>query len=159
MCGTASDTGGSGLAAVEVRIQRQSDSHYWNGTSWQTGAVWLPATGTSPWSRGFTPGDDQYTLSSRATDAAGNVESTDTATFTVDITAPATALDRREQSGLALEREQPEADRLRGVGLDGPPLPIGRLHGIVMAAGPAVDLRRSGHSAPPCGTTGRTSSR
>ena len=157
-CGTASDTGGSGLAAVEVRIQRQSDSQYWNGTSWQAGVEWLPATGTSPWSRGFTPGDDQYTLSSRATDAAGNVESTDTATFTVDITAPARP---------SIDESNPESPsnvnnpKLIGSAEAGSTVRLyrsGDCTGSVMAAGPAVAFADP-DSAPPWRTAGRTSSR
>ncbi len=54
--------GGAGLATVEVRIQRQSDDQYWNGTSWQAGESYgcrppahrrgpapsLPATTSTP---------------------------------------------------------------------------------------------------------------
>ena len=146
-CGTASDTGGSGLAAVEVRIQRQSDSQYWNGTSWQAGAAWLPATGTSPWSRGFTPGDDQYTLSSRATDAAGNVESTDTATFTVDITAPTRpSIDESNPASPSTVNNP----KLIGSAETGSTVRLyqsGDCTGSVMAAGPAVAFADPGLSA------------
>jgi uncharacterized delta-60 repeat protein len=88
ICGSASD--GTGSVAVEVSIQR-SDGKYWTGATWEPGdAVWLFADGGSSWSMVFLPDEDTYTVSSRATDAAGNVEtSPSSVTFTLDDTAPA----------------------------------------------------------------------
>ena len=71
-----------------MRIRRASDGRYWNGASWQDGETWNMASGTGSWAYGFVPADDTYTLSSRATDNDGYVESTATVTFTVDTTPP-----------------------------------------------------------------------
>ena len=88
VCGTSSDS--VGLAKVEARIQRDSDSMYWNGLSWQLGEIWLMATGTGSWSFGFDPASGAYTLSARATDTAGNTDLTSAIhSFTVDSEAPA----------------------------------------------------------------------
>jgi|GEM_PF-1068273 len=77
--GTASDGSGSGVAGVEVRIQRTSDSWYWNGSNWQSGETWVAAVGTAGWTytwdwTGYT--DDQsttYTITARATDGVALV--------------------------------------------------------------------------------------
>ena len=93
VCGTAADTGGSGVTNVEVRIQRGSDGNYWNGSAWQPGEVWNLATGTSDWKRAFSPEEGSYILSSRATDLEGNVGSAASVNFTIDNTPPDTAID------------------------------------------------------------------
>ncbi len=74
--GTASDNL-SDVAWVDITIRRQSDGLYWNGSAWGAGEIWLRATGAANWSYAFTPGDGQtYSLQSRATDRADNVETT-----------------------------------------------------------------------------------
>lgn len=93
ICGTASDTGGSGLQKVEVSIRRGSGD-YWSGSSFSSvSQVWNIASGTSSWVYGFSaagfPADGSYTVSSRATDNALNLQSpVTTQTFTIDTTAP-----------------------------------------------------------------------
>jgi hypothetical protein len=93
ICGTASDTGGSNLQKVEVSIRRGS-ANYWNGSAFSSASqVWNVASGTSSWIYVFPaanfPADGSYTVSSRATDNALNVESpVSTRTFTIDTTAP-----------------------------------------------------------------------
>jgi hypothetical protein len=74
--GTASDTG-SGIQRVEI--------------STDGGSTWNLATGTNSWSYIWTiPADGTYTIKSRATDAAGNVETPGAGIqVTVDKTAPA----------------------------------------------------------------------
>ncbi len=77
--GTASDTGGSNVGAVLIRITRDSDNAYWNGSGWNTTVItWIMATGTTAWtcdSSGVAwVSDEQYTLESRATDNVGNWE-------------------------------------------------------------------------------------
>ncbi|MHB0975834.1 MAG: OmpL47-type beta-barrel domain-containing protein [Candidatus Aquicultorales bacterium] len=76
--GTAAD-GVSGVALVEVSI---------NGGAWQA------ATGTTSWSYTWTIGaDGSYTIRSRATDVAGNVQTPGPGvTVTVDNSAPTTTL-------------------------------------------------------------------
>lgn len=85
VCGSANGTG-SGVLQVEVRIQRQSDSKIWNGSDWTSNDTWLVATGKETWSYALAASNltdgETYTVSARATDAAGNVESTSSATFT-----------------------------------------------------------------------------
>jgi Tol biopolymer transport system component len=90
ICGTAADAGGSGVSSVDVRIRRSSDATYWNGSEWVAESTWNPASGTATWSYGFEAEEDTYTVNSRATDAADNVESTDTVTFTIDDPDPVT---------------------------------------------------------------------
>ena len=93
LCGTASDTGGSGLQKVEISV-RQGSGNYWNGSAFASASeVWNLASGTSSWMYGFGassfPADGAYTVSSRATDNALNVQSpVTTQSFTLDTTAP-----------------------------------------------------------------------
>ncbi|KAF0220763.1 MAG: hypothetical protein FD174_1087 [Geobacteraceae bacterium] len=79
--GTASDTGGSGLQKVDVSVD--------GGTTWQT------AVGTTSWSfvwslpNAFEP----HTITTRATDKAGNVESAPPdVTVTVDNIPPTSSI-------------------------------------------------------------------
>ncbi len=97
--GTAVDTGGSGVSAVAVSIQRSGDNWYWNaaGSTWAAGQTWNPASTANAWadwtmSWAFSPagqnGSPTYTLIARAID---NVANTTTATrtgITVDNTPP-----------------------------------------------------------------------
>ena len=97
--GTASDAGGAGLDKVEVSIKRVSDDQYWNGTAFADGTEnWRLAAGTAGWSLAFAagnfPADGNYTVRARATDLATNVQGTPASqTFTIDNTAPNTAID------------------------------------------------------------------
>ncbi|MEX2032282.1 MAG: hypothetical protein WEA81_05390, partial [Dehalococcoidia bacterium] len=92
ICGGAADQR-SGVGAVQVSLQRASDDNFWDGASWGGTEVLLSPAGLNPWTLEFTPGEDTYTVSSRATDIAGNVESPASVTFTIDDTAPQTAID------------------------------------------------------------------
>ena len=82
-----------------MKIQRNSDSNYWNGTgsTWQTDEVWFDAaTGLSgwnnvAWSASSLPSwsDVVYSLDARAYDDVGNVDPTPAQeSFTYDVTAP-----------------------------------------------------------------------
>ena len=80
----------SGVVTVEVALQDEG-GRFWNGTSWQDAATWLPATGTTSWT--FTDPlptwtDGLYTVQARATDDAGWTTVADRTTFRVDTTAP-----------------------------------------------------------------------
>ena len=99
LCGTAADTGGSGLSKVEVRIQRSSDNYYWNGATWQVEQVWNLATGTATWSYSFDPDSGTYTVSSRATDVANNVSSPTSVTFSVDEASPTASISFPQNGG------------------------------------------------------------
>jgi len=113
MAGTAFDisVNGSGVSTVQVRIGRFSDGEYLNplnglfeapggtGSNFPLSATVTP--GVLPnytWSQSGTLlagyfGDDKYHVESRATDNAGNFESTySTITFTVDSTPPTTTI-------------------------------------------------------------------
>src|SRR5439155_19405309 len=53
-CGTAADTGGSGVSKVEVAFQQQSTGKYWDGSGFgTTPQTWFTATGTTSWSYPF----------------------------------------------------------------------------------------------------------
>jgi parallel beta-helix repeat protein len=87
LCGTASDSGGSGVASVQVSIERDSDGRYWNGTSFAgSSQAYLDATGTGAWSYPLPASalDDHvsYTVDVRSTDNAGNTSAASTLTFT-----------------------------------------------------------------------------
>jgi hypothetical protein len=88
--GTASDSGGSGLAAVSVSIQ-SANGNYWTGGAWQAASTWIAATGTGSWNAGVGTltgdGDGTYTITSDATDGSGNT-GTATRSFVYDSTAP-----------------------------------------------------------------------
>ena len=77
----------SGVALVEICIKQASSSKYWDGIGFDNLTKTFVADATSDgwahWSYYFgTPAEGQYTIHSRATDKAGNVEaSLDTATF------------------------------------------------------------------------------
>ena len=93
ICGTAADTGGSGLQKVELSVRRGS-GNYWNGSSFSSATpVWSTASGTSAWTYAFAasnfPADDTYTVAARATDNASNVQSpVSSQSFAIDTTPP-----------------------------------------------------------------------
>ncbi|MBN1179877.1 MAG: fibronectin type III domain-containing protein [Anaerolineae bacterium] len=73
--GTAS--GGSGVAAVEVSLCRQSDGLCWDGAGWISATTWLSATGTTAWSYTLPAlAEGEYTVQARARDAEGYVDPT-----------------------------------------------------------------------------------
>lgn len=90
--GTASDNS-SGVAAVQVSLQRQSDNRYWSGIAWVVPSTWVTATGTSSWYLPFTPSvESVYTLTSRAVDVCGNVQTEPAkSVFVYDVTPPQAA--------------------------------------------------------------------
>ena len=76
--GTSSDLG-SGVAYVDIQVQ-QRNGPYWNGTAWVGTLTWLPVDGSDNWRYALdldalTDGAT-YDVRSRATDNAGNVETT-----------------------------------------------------------------------------------
>lgn len=92
LCGTASEPQGN-LDRVEVSIQRQSTSLFWNGTGFTSATeVFLPVTGAQTWSYAIAaaafPTEGSYTLRALATDRVG-LTAIDSVTFAVDRTAPA----------------------------------------------------------------------
>ena len=108
ICGTAIDSpppaSPSGLAKVQVSIQRSSDSKYWNGSAWVDGQIWNDASGTTSWSYGFDHSNltdgNSYSVQSRATDAASNIESPAApTTFTYDTTAPTVSITQINNAG------------------------------------------------------------
>ena len=75
VCGTAEDgADGSGVAKVEVQLRRTTDGLYFDGSGWVADATWIEAAGTGEWTRAFPAAPGYYTIASRATDGAGNVE-------------------------------------------------------------------------------------
>jgi len=99
--GTAADINSnpSGISGSQVKIQRNIDSLYWNGSTWGTEA-WLDPMGGTPWTKNtqLPPSDNfsglhdtrQYTVMTRAYDVAGNTQSVILAgnVFTFDISSP-----------------------------------------------------------------------
>jgi hypothetical protein len=112
ICGTASDTGGSGVARVDVSVLQAATSKYWDGVGFNSATqVFVPATGTTSWSLAFAaanfPADGSYTVSSRTVDGAGNNSTVASATFTMNASphpktlamADATASDGKPEQG------------------------------------------------------------
>ncbi len=93
--GTASDVG-SGIQKVEITLRRVNDGLYYDGSGgWVGSAVWLLASGGQPWSYTFAPSPGMtYEVRSRATDNAGNVQTSPSAaaTFMLDIGLPTSAV-------------------------------------------------------------------
>nr|MBC7244086.1 hypothetical protein [Chloroflexota bacterium] len=84
----------SGVASVQIRLQRASDRFYYNGTSWGPTESWVTASGTAVWSLPFTPPvETVYTVTSKAVDNCGNWQSVFiTSTFSYDVTPPQTVV-------------------------------------------------------------------
>ncbi len=98
LCGTYSDSSGSGVVDVEVSIRRGS-GNYWDGSGFTSASeIWNDATlAAGDWSYDFDssdfPADGSYTVRLRAVDDAGNTESASSRTFTIDRAAPQTTID------------------------------------------------------------------
>jgi len=104
--GTSTDNGGSGVAKVEVAVQRSSDSKYWNGgSSWTAAETWRAATAATPgyatWSLAWTfdlnqTGSISYTVKARATDVGNNTsgisQSTNVRIYNPDVTPPTASI-------------------------------------------------------------------
>jgi parallel beta-helix repeat protein len=76
--GISEDTGGSGLAGVQICIQQKSDKKYWDGTRWSLQEYWLDTYGVSTWYyEAFDVQwvtDTEYIIYSSALDFVGNIE-------------------------------------------------------------------------------------
>jgi hypothetical protein len=76
--GKSLDLFGSGIDKVEVSIQQLNEKLFWDGNNWGSSEYWLQATGIVNWSLDATnipwQTDNYYTISSRATDLAENME-------------------------------------------------------------------------------------
>ena len=89
--GTAADT--VAVASVVISLEN-SAGMYWNGTSFSssTEIFATSASGTTAWAAGIpasgTVPDGVYTVQAEATDTAGNIGLSPTATFDLDRTAP-----------------------------------------------------------------------
>jgi hypothetical protein len=75
--GTATDAL-SGVARVEVRVQRSSDGFFWSGATWGAAEAWLTASGGLAWQVALAGSQllsgVTYSVGSRAVDVAGNVQ-------------------------------------------------------------------------------------
>jgi hypothetical protein len=76
--GKSLDPFGSGIDKVEISILQLNEKLYWDGNNWGTNEYWLQASGIMNWSLNATnipwQTDNYYTVSSRATDLAENIE-------------------------------------------------------------------------------------
>jgi len=83
----------SGLALMEIAIQRSGDDSWWGGTSWGMSQVWLNPTGLDNWTYSFNGSNltngVTYTVYARGTDNTGNLQTIHGSdSFTYDLTAP-----------------------------------------------------------------------
>ena len=89
---------GSGINKIEIAIKRFSDNNYWIGTTWVPLQNWILANGTANWSYDtsaikWTTGT-KYSIQSRATDNALNVEITSVSNiFYIDKDSPMSKID------------------------------------------------------------------
>jgi len=97
--GTANDPGGSSITDVSVSIQRDSDSLYWNNSSWVADEAWVLASTAdsfASWTYSFAPDLSApdgvaYSITARATDGVfgtPNIGSSGVTAITKDTTAP-----------------------------------------------------------------------
>jgi hypothetical protein len=77
--GVSNDYYGSGVQSVELYIKRESDKTFWNGVYWDPFDYWLVLEGKDTWifdtSKVPWTTDTYYTISIRAIDNIGNMES------------------------------------------------------------------------------------
>ena len=90
--GTSADEN-SGVAAVTIKMQRDSDDKYWDGDSWEVAPTNLPVTsGTMSWAYTFAVANLDntvtYTVTPTATDVAGNSAAGTADSFIYDTTSP-----------------------------------------------------------------------
>ncbi|MDP6401904.1 MAG: FlgD immunoglobulin-like domain containing protein [Candidatus Marinimicrobia bacterium] len=83
----------SGVTRVEVHIRRTSDGSYFDGSDWSETEISLIPENIIEWSYDLSQeqldNNQQYTVTAKSTDAAGNVETTAAAdTFIYDLEAP-----------------------------------------------------------------------
>lgn len=75
--GTAYDF--TALSGVDVKVRRNSDMKYWDGSTWGSAETWNQAVGTEDWtyagltSSQLTPGTSYWAIS-RGRDSSGNIE-------------------------------------------------------------------------------------
>ena len=70
-------SGAYGVERVEVSVCRQADGLCWDGTGWESGPVWLQASGTTNWTYSLPPLErGGYDLQARAWDSRGRVDDT-----------------------------------------------------------------------------------
>ena len=93
IAGSSADTGGSGISTVQVAIQ-DGAGNYWGGATFNQASIsFNAAAGTTSWSyatatlAGQLTNGHTYTITTKATDVAGNA-STTTRTFVYDTTSP-----------------------------------------------------------------------
>ena len=91
--GTATDDqSGVGTTQIEVSTGQGGTPMYWNGSSYQSGQIWITTTTANPWSYTISSSalasGNLYYLRTQLTDAAGNVFTSLTSTFTYNTTAP-----------------------------------------------------------------------
>jgi hypothetical protein len=118
--GTAGDTGGSNLSAVQLTLRRVSDNTFWTGTTWSATSFNLPVqvnpvTPTSAnWRCAGMPRDANlvdgvYKATATAVDRAGNTSTPIQVQFTLKRTAAITA-PAVKSSGVLLSSASATAD-------------------------------------------------
>ncbi|MFZ0251915.1 MAG: hypothetical protein WAL61_18375 [Acidimicrobiales bacterium] len=92
--GSASSNDGPGttITSTAVQIEDTTTSQYWNGSGWQSGAVFNAASGGTSWSYGLSAANltsgHSYSVTGRAVDSVGNSGTSSTVNFTFYV-APA----------------------------------------------------------------------
>ena len=97
LCGSAADAG-SGVQTVQVSLRRSTGGLYWDGTAFAAAAETFRTASlvdgnwTFAFPGGSFPANGSYVLRPRVTDAAGNITTGATRTFTYDTAAPNTSI-------------------------------------------------------------------
>jgi hypothetical protein len=90
--GTSNDTH-SGVGLNEILLTDEITGDYWDGSVWQSQEQWHPTSGTERWTFDTISvnwiSEREYSITTRATDNAGNVEvPTESTSFIYDSTSP-----------------------------------------------------------------------
>ena len=92
ICGSASDTGNSAVARVEVLLQDVATGLRWDGTAFTSAGGYLPAAGTTEWlyalDEAALEDGHSYAYRVKVLDGAGNVTLADPVSFSFDSTPP-----------------------------------------------------------------------
>ena len=109
--GTATDDqSGVGTTQIEVSTGQGGTPMYWNGSSYQSGQIWITTTTANPWSYTISSSalasGNLYYLRTQLTDAAGNVFTSLTSTFTYNTTAPTVVINPQAPNNVLYSADQ-----------------------------------------------------
>ena len=103
---TSNDGPGSSISSAAVQIEDTTNTTYWNGSSWQSGAVYNAASGGASWTYAFSSANlttgHNYSVTAQATDNFANTGTSTAVTFSYKSTAPTVATVIGQASGASV---------------------------------------------------------